>query len=280
MQPKLKGLALAAGIQFCALFLLAQKDLPEDYLTKEFHKGRREAARALMPENSVMVVFAAPTRTFSNDVEYLYHQNPDLYYFTGYKEPHAVLFLFKDEQTGADGNKYNELFFVQEKNAQQEQWTGRRLGDQGVKEKLGITAVYNGTSFKEYPLDLTAYSKIIAAPLPTDVSNGRGTADLFDLMAQFKSKSNISDTAKNEKVDNRLFYQITAKLREIKTPEEMLLIRKAVEISCMGQNEVMKTIRPDMSELEIQGLHEWIHKRYGAESVGYGSIIGAGENGC
>lgn len=73
---------------------------------------------------------------------------------------------------------------------------------------------------------------------------------------------------------------MTANLREIKTPEEMTLLRKAVEISCQGQNEVMKVVRPDMSELEIQGLHEYVHKKYGAEGVGYGSIIGAGENGC
>jgi Xaa-Pro aminopeptidase len=280
MQPKLKGLALLFCLQFSVLTLLAQKDLPQDYLSKEFHKDRRNAARAAMPENSVMVVFAAPTRTFSNDVEYLYHQNPDLYYFTGYKEPHAVLFIFKEDQTGTDGNKYNELFFVQEKNAQQEQWTGRRLGDKGVIEKLGIATVYNGQAFKDYSIDLTRFSKIITSTLPEDVRNNRGSADLFDLIAQFKTKANISDTAKNEKVDNRLFYQITAKLREIKTPEEMSLIRKAVEISCMGQNEVMKTVRPDISELELQGLHEYVHKKYGAEGVGYGSIVGAGENGC
>jgi Xaa-Pro aminopeptidase len=42
----------------------------------------------------------------------------------------------------------------------------------------------------------------------------------------------------------------------------------------------MKAVRADMSELEIQGLQEYIHKRYGAEGVGYGSIVGAGENGC
>ena len=280
MQPTLlKRLAFLFCLQFCVLTLLAQKDLPQDYLSKEFHKGRRDAARALMPDNSVMVVFAAPTRTFSNDVEYLYHQNPDLYYFTGYKEPHAVLFIFKEDQT-ANGGKYNELFFVQEKNAQQEQWTGRRLGETGVREKLGIAAVYNGQQFKEYALDLTGFSKILMAPLPEDVRNNRGSSDLYDLIAQFKDKASISDTQKNEKVDFRLFQQITAKLREIKTPEELLLIRKAVEISCMGQNEVMKTIRPDMSELELQGLHEYVHKRYGAEGVGYGSIVGAGENGC
>jgi Xaa-Pro aminopeptidase len=27
-------------------------------------------------------------------------------------------------------------------------------------------------------------------------------------------------------------------------------------------------------------LHEYVHKKYGAEEVGYGSIIGSGENGC
>jgi Xaa-Pro aminopeptidase len=60
----------------------------------------------------------------------------------------------------------------------------------------------------------------------------------------------------------------------------MYLIRKAVEISCMAHNEAMKTLRPDMSELEIQGLQEYVHKRYGSEEVGYGSIVGAGDNGC
>jgi Xaa-Pro aminopeptidase len=77
-----------------------------------------------------------------------------------------------------------------------------------------------------------------------------------------------------------MYRDLTASLREIKTPEEMDLIRKAVEISCQGQNEVMKALRPDMSELEIQGLHEYVHKKYGAEEVGYGSIVGSGENGC
>jgi Xaa-Pro aminopeptidase len=35
-----------------------------------------------------------------------------------------------------------------------------------------------------------------------------------------------------------------------------------------------------MSETEIQGLHEFVHKKYGAEHVGYPSIVGAGNNGC
>ena len=80
--------------------LFAQEDLPTDYLTKEFHAGRRAALRAKMPDKSVVIVLASPTRTFANDVEYLFHQNPDLYYFTGYKEPHSMLLVFKEKQTG------------------------------------------------------------------------------------------------------------------------------------------------------------------------------------
>lgn len=124
--------------------LPAQDNLPTDYLSKEFHAGRREALRKLMPDNSVFVVMAYPTRTFSNDVEYLYHQNPDMYYFSGYKEPHSVLLIFKEDQKGSDGGVYKELIFVQKKNALAEQWTGRRLGTEGAKEKLGFTYAYNG----------------------------------------------------------------------------------------------------------------------------------------
>lgn len=260
----------------------AQADLPTDYLSKEFHAGRRAALRQLMPANSVTVVFAYPTRTFSNDVDYLYHQNPDMYYFSGYKEPQSMLLIFKDEQTDSAGHKYSEVLFVQKKNAQAEQWTGRRLGIEGAKEKLGIPMSFNGEDFKNFPVDFARFDKIIFDRLPADLAdNPRDKAELFDLVAQFKQKAALpEDYSKEARFDNRAFRQLTGTLREIKTPEELSLLRKAVEISCQGQNEVMKVVRPDMSELEIQGLHEYVHKKYGAEEVGYGSIVGAGENGC
>ena len=260
----------------------AQDDLPTDYLSKEFHASRRDALRKLMPDNSVFIVMAYPTRTFSNDVDYFYHQNPDMYYFTGYKEPHSMLLIFKDEQKGATGSLYKEIIFVQKKDPRAEQWTGRRLGTEGAKEKLGFSDAYNGEDFKNAKIDFSKFDKIIFDRFPDDAgTDNRDNADLADLIEQFKKMANIpADISKDSKYDNRLFRELTGKLREIKTPEEMDLIRKAVEISCRGQNEVMKAVHPGMSELEVQGLHEYVHKKYGAEEVGYGSIVGAGANGC
>ncbi|MFD2513123.1 aminopeptidase P N-terminal domain-containing protein [Pontibacter locisalis] len=69
-------------------------------------------------------------------------------------------------------------------------------------------------------------------------------------------------------------------LREVKTEEELQLLRKAIAISAMGQIEVMKAMHPKMSEMELQGIHEFVHKKYGAQHVGYPSIVGAGKNAC
>jgi Xaa-Pro aminopeptidase len=265
---------------FLGLALCAQTDLPTDYLGKEFHRGRREALRQLMPDHSVTVIFASPTRNFSNDVDYFYHPNPDMYYFTGYKEPHSVLLVFKEPQTAADGSTYKEVLFVQKKNKLAEQWTGHRLGKEGAKEKLGLDVTCNGEEFENFNIDFSRFEKLIFDKLPQDIAKG-DKSDLYDLVQQFKQKAAIpSDYSADKRFDNKSYYQYTGELREIKTPEEMTLIRKAVEISCQGQNEVIKAIHPAMSELEIQGLHEYVHKKYGAEGVGYGSIIGSGENGC
>ncbi|MGZ8552897.1 MAG: aminopeptidase P N-terminal domain-containing protein [Chitinophagaceae bacterium] len=288
MLISLKRITLFLSVVLLSVASLAQPapsaredDLPKDYLTKEFHAGRRDALRQSMPANSVVAVFAYPVRVFSNDVDYFYHQNPDLYYFSGYKEPNSLLLIFKEEQTDSTGNMFNEVLFVQKRNAQAEQWTGRRLGTEGAKEKLGINMAFNGEAFANFSVDFSKFDRIIFDRLPADVADGRDKADLFDLVKLFKEKAGIpEDYSKDKRFDTRTYYQLTASLREIKTPEEMSLLRKAVEISCQGQNEVMKVVRPDMSELEIQGLHEYVHKKYGAEGVGYGSIIGAGENGC
>ncbi|MES2653624.1 MAG: aminopeptidase P N-terminal domain-containing protein [Bacteroidota bacterium] len=266
---------------FVAQNAVAQDDEPKDYFTKEFHAERREALRKIMPEGSVMAFFAYPTRNFSNDVDYLYHQNPDLYYFTGYKEPDAVLLIFKDSQTDASGKSFKELFFVQKRNPQAESWTGKRLGTEGAKEKLGINMSFNGSDFKEYPIDLSKFKTILYSLPPDLVASKSESSTLAGLVNSFLKKSNISiENATDVVAARRAYNKLTGQLREIKTPEEIVMLRKAVEISCQGQNEVMKAAHANMTELEIQGLHEFVHKKYGAENVGYGSIVGAGENGC
>jgi Xaa-Pro aminopeptidase len=270
----MKQFLLFFTLLISAVQIHAQENLPTDYLSKEFHKGRREAFRNLMPANSVAVVFSYPERVFSKDINYNFHQNPDMYYLTGYKEPDGVLLLFKEPQ-GAE--KYTEVLFVRERNPQKEIWTGRRLGIEGAKSKLGFSTVYNGNDFNAFKIDFKKFDKIIYDKIPTDLDGNKSGFDLFGLLQIFKSKAEI--TNENE-ASIKLFSTITNALREIKTPEEMDLMRKTVKLSCVAHNEVMKAVGPDMSENEADGIHAYIHRKYGAEGEGYPPIVGVGANGC
>ncbi len=270
--------------------LLAQdSDLPSDFLSKDFHKDRREQLIAKLPQNSVAVFFANPVRNRANDVDYIYHQDPDFYYLTGYKEPDALLFIFKDKQTAANGTAYNEILFVQPRNALREMWTGRRLGEQGTKDVLGLQQAFNNSEFKRYSVDFSKFDKVLFFDFKNDVrDNPRDSSDMYDLIAQFKAKVNypeknsvsLSVEPPKNNLDMKGLDNLMANLRGIKTKDEIELIRKAVSISCLGQVEVMKAIKPGMSEREIQGIHEFVYKKYQAEDLGYPSIVGAGHNGC
>src|SRR6185295_17741214 len=67
---------------------------------------------------------------------------------------------------------------------------------------------------------------------------------------------------------------------EIKQPEEIVLMRKAIDMSCAAHLEVMKALEPAMHEYEAQAVVEYMFKKGGAEFMGYPSIVGAGENSC
>lgn len=317
--------------------IIAQDNLPKDYLPASFHKGRREELRKLMPANSVLAVFAFPQRVFSNDVEYAYHQNPDLYYFSGYKEPESMLLIFKEDQKKGD-QTFNEIMFVRERNAMMEQWTGRRLGVDGVKAQLGFQQVYNSGEFKDFPLDLSKMQVMYETP----VDAGEGM--LSSLVKQFRAKAGLKDSEnrnlsnayltiknftnpanvarrvnqmktmiastgdpvlaadpiiselinkpdsatlvavqqklKNFTVPADEYNKLVGALREIKTPEELAIMRKSVYLSSIAHEEVMKAIQPGISETELHGLFMYVHKKYGAEDEGYPPIVGAGGNGC
>jgi len=327
---------------FVAFYSNAQENLPTDYLSKSFHQGRREAFREKMPANSVAVIFAFPERTFSNDVNYVFHQNPDLYYLTGYKEPDAVLIIFKELQQGKNG-QYNEVFFARQRDPSRETWTGRRLGADGVKTQLGISNAFNGVEFKSFDIDFKKFTTVIYDALPNDVKRDGSSFDLFGLLQTFKQSVKLpaeSERALHEALGNIATYakpsnlqsfitfikesaaedsslqnnalineflavkdnadlqsvkdkinvlpkwgsdvyrEITESLREIKTPEELVLMRKTVAVSCLAHTEVMKAVTPQMSEREAEGIQLYIHKKNGAEDEGYPAIVGAGGNGC
>ena len=173
---------------FSLLFIVngfAQKDLPTDYLSSEFHKGRRDLLRSKMPENSVAVFFANAVRNRANDVDYIYHQDPNFYYLTGYKEPHSVLVIFSEMQV-KDGKEFNELIYVQKRDARREMYDGRRLGVEGTMEELDFNMAFYGKEFLKSGINFMEFDKVMFDDFKDDYrDHKRDEADLESLVDSF-----------------------------------------------------------------------------------------------
>ena len=254
-----------------------------DDLGPEFHKKKRQEFRSLMPANSVAFIFTSPIMKRSNDTDYMYHQDPNFYYLTGWREPHGVLVIFKDDQFDSDG-AYNEIMYVRERNEYREMWDGRRLGIKGAK-KMSFDRVKLRSEFIENTIPIENFSNILNTNIRDDVRDFKDDKyDLFDIQNKFqeivskKESDMLGDL--NKQFFSSSINQIMSKLRQTKDPQEIELLTKAIRISALAQIEVMRAIHNDMTEREVQGIHEFIYRKYGAAHEGYNSIVGAGGNAC
>lgn len=312
-------------------------------LSPVFHKEKRKQFREKMPTNSIAVFFSSPIRNRANDVDYVYHQDPNFYYLSGWEEPHAVLLIYKSKQKDANGT-FTEKIYVRERDAYKEMWNGKRKGVAGASA-MGFDRVAERSLFAKESQHFDTFDEILFFNFENDIRDfGNDPNDLYDLQKTFKEKINFPTnfneqlytlqkkiknvspesradlkaqieqyvkwdaTLKEDKIIQSFFEgdpineteikqeidlvtvpfnynisglkRIMAELREIKTEEEVALIKKAVRISAQGQREVMKALHPKMTEREVQGIHQFVFKKYGAAHEGYPSIVGAGHNGC
>ena len=333
-------------LSFALFFLVASVDTygQKSELSFEFHKNRRNELRQKLPYNSVAVFFSSPVRNRANDVDYIYHPDPNFYYLTGWNEPHAVLLVYNTPQEDQNGSYYEKLY-VRERNVRNEMWNGKQLGLEGAAN-MGFDRVESKKQFIKSSLDLNELDTVMIFDFKNDVRDDKtDSSDLFDLQQHFKNVINYPDNFNAERY--RLYQKIRtaqvedllnikrmisyyasqdetliedpiikdflnsqesnslvdlkkrtayltrdynfdidqlsylmASLREKKQPEELSLLKKAIQISAQGQIEVMKAIHPEMTEREVQGIHQLVYKKYGAAHEGYPSIVGAGHNAC
>lgn len=246
-----------------------------DLLTKEFHAARREALRKMMPANSCAVFFANMNK--SDDISRTaYHQDPNFYYFTGLNESNAMLIIFKEAQPLGDAGEQNEIIFIKDLNPATEVWTGHLLGKKGVQEKLGFNDCRINKTLTDFNFNFAKLGRIFLLKPLNNCPSSYVEEDI-DLEAIFNNKiSSVSSS----KVNTDKLQNWVGGLREIKQPEEIELMRKAISNGVDAHKELMRALVPGMFEYQAQAVIECMFKKGGMECVAYPSILGGGENSC
>jgi Xaa-Pro aminopeptidase len=272
-----------------ALVLLAAvpavgQDVPlftSDFPPEEF-AARRAAVYDVIGPQSVAVLQGAPS-----PVGYTrFRQTNEVYYLCGIEAPHAYLLL--------DGEKRRAAVYLPHRNEIREKSEGKVLSAEDaelVRRLSGLEDVFAVEMLAEHlakaarggpiktihtpfgPAEGLATSRDLALRAVADVANdpwdGRASREgrFVDLISSRFPLFQVQDLT-----------PVLDRLRLIKSPREIAVIKRATRLSALAIAEAMRSTVPGTWEHELDAVARFIYYRHGAQGEAYYSLIASGGN--
>jgi Xaa-Pro aminopeptidase len=230
-----------------------------------FLENRRRFVKALKP-SSIAIFVGNDAWPSNGDGVLPFKQASDLFWLTGVVQEDTMLILFPDNPDP----KYREVLVLVRPNEMKEKWDGKRL------RKEEATAISR--------VETIVWLDLIEGLLQPWVH----LADRIYL------DSNENDRKSNPIVTREYRYieslkaqyplhqfersaKILRNLRAVKTPAEIVVLQKAIDITEQAFRRLLGFIRPGVMEYEIEAeiLHEFLRSR--ASGPAYSSIIASGD---
>ena len=233
--------------------------------------ARRARVMERLGPDAMLILWSAPARTYSLDIDYEYRQDSNLYYLTGLTEEETVLVLMPGRPSP------REFLFVKEKDPAKEHWYGRVLSTAEASAFTGIRTVMTTGQFESFVDAALGRHEASRVALLVDppLAGPPGTVEPVATRATEFAKRLNDRFAAVQTVDAT---PILADLRTIKTPYERKILVKCLDISNDAQKIGMHAARPGAYEYEVKAAVEGAYRARGATSWAYPSIVGSGPN--
>jgi len=228
----------------------------------------RERLKQLMLPNSLAIVNANDVLPTNADGPLRLVPNADLFYLTGVEQEESILLLYPD----AEDEKHRELLFLRETSELIATWEGHKLTKQQARERAGIRRVH---WLDEFP---SLFRRLMCecdhVYLNTN-EHKRAAIAVETREARFVR----SVQGQYPLHDYHRLARLLHRLRVVKSPAELELIRRACALTKRGFERVAKFVRPGVSEVEVEAefAHEFIR---GGGNFAYTPIIAGGPNAC
>ncbi len=230
--------------------------------------ANRERLKRLLPPKSLVVVNANDVLPANGDGTLALIPNSNLFYLAGVEQEQSILVLFPD----ADDEKHRELLFVREPTDEMELWEGHKLTKDEARKISGIQRVH---WLPEFPRLFHHFMCESEHVFLDGNEHHRAIIEVESRGARFA----VEAMRRYPLQDYRRLAPLLHRLRAVKSPAELALIRQACDVTRDGFLRVLKFTKPGVRETEVEAefAHEFIRR---GSQFAYQPIIATGLNAC
>jgi Xaa-Pro aminopeptidase len=234
----------------------------------ELFAANRRRLVTLLPPKSVAIVHAADILPTTGDGTLRIHPASDLFWLSGIEQEESVLVLCPQSSDPAA----RELLFVRQPSEQLATWEGEKLTKEKARAISGIAKV---RWLSELPgvlhallcesesvwLDANEHERASVEVEGRDLRMARALIAKYPLH-------------RSERLA-----PLMRRLRAVKSPAEVALVKRAIDVTDAGLRRVLAALEPGVMEYELEAelVREFTRRR---ARLAYEPIIGSGRNAC
>ena len=260
-KPFLTVISMRTSYLAAALSLLTAFPLQSQEISRAEYAARRDSLAARL-DSGVVLGFGVPDPTGI-------HKEPQLAafrYLTGFLEPNAAFLLIKR------GGSVQKVLFTATRDP-------RRMLYDGFPPDSATVGRQTGLTVRSLPALAPMVDSLVKLGLPLYdlrdfASSDAGDTDSLTRGSRFLAELAVRDSG----VQVRDAHAIVDQLRARKSPAELALLRRAIDITTASLKEAMHSAKPGMYEYELEAMIEGGFRRAGADGTSFGSIVGSGPN--
>lgn len=227
------------------------------------YAARRKAVLSSL-RNALGAVFAGD---YDAHLSTPFRPHPHFEYLTGIVDEPGAILLF-DPLHPAPARRV--MLFLKPLNPELEQWDGLRepIGA-ALRARSGIETIFRTTALSRWLLESSRRAKRFAClhPLAAHTAPVSPDLELFRKCAERIPGSAIEDRS-----------SIVAEMRAAKSRAEIATIQRAIDITAVGFDAAMKSLRPGLNEFDVQSTIEQAYRDNGARDLAFRTIAGGGIN--
>src|SRR5437016_2789493 len=265
----------------------------------ELAARRKHVAEAIGPK-AILILFSADPRVYTNDVDYPFRQENNLFYLTNLNQKRATLILMP-------GNlSLPAVLFLPRRSPAAETWTGHMYSPQEAAQLSGIKEIWETSEFEPFINALRKHEayrptnpdNILLSEPTSSASNANASDSLIDaaskneatlyLLANFPREGESHEYRQEQRFaanwtkDTGFTIQnaapIFAAMRLRKSPMETEILQHAIDISIEAHERAQAFASQAKWEYEVDAQVAYTFKLRNADNWGYPDIVGCGPN--